>query len=134
NTIHDLLRNPRYHGVIPYGATRKSYIGGTKRRERAEEQLFPAPALRIVDERLAAAVKQRAERMAKAYLRDTNGQLHGRPESGRASKYLLSGLVRCAGCGAAMIVSSTATGSGRRRKRVKQYMCSGRANRGTCSN
>lgn len=32
NTIHDLLRNPRYLGTIPYGATRKKYIGGTERR------------------------------------------------------------------------------------------------------
>jgi site-specific DNA recombinase len=136
NTIHDLLRNPRYLGAIPYGATRKKYIGGTKRCIAGEEQLFPAPHLRIIDEPLAAAVKRRAERMAKIYLRSTNGHLGGRPETGRASRYLLSGLVRCEGCGAAMIVSSGSTGSGKRRQQVRHYVCSGRSNRGpsTCSN
>ncbi len=69
NTIHDLLRNPRYLGFIPFGATRKKYIRGTKRRVRCDEQLFPAPTLRIVEERLAAAVKARTEQMARAYLR-----------------------------------------------------------------
>lgn len=56
--------------------------------------------------------------------------------SGRASQYLLSGLVRCEECGAAMIVSSGATGSGRRRQRVRHYVCSGRSNRGptACGN
>jgi site-specific DNA recombinase len=136
NTIHDLLRNPRYLGNIPYGATLKTYIKGTKRRIPGAEQLFPAPALRIIAPPLAAAVGQRVERMAKIYLRATNGQLGGRPETGRASRYLLSGLMRCEGCGAAMIVSAGSTGSGRTRQQVRHYVCSGRSNRGptACSN
>jgi site-specific DNA recombinase len=136
NTIHDLLRNPRYLGLIPYGATRKKYIGGTKKIIDAPEQLFPVPHLRIIDEKLAAEVKQRVEQMAKVYLRSTGGKVGGRPDTGQASRYLLSGLVRCESCGSAMVVSSSHFGSGKTRKKVKLYVCSGRHNRGpsTCSN
>jgi hypothetical protein len=31
HTIHDMLRNPRYLGFNGYGATKRKYIGGTKR-------------------------------------------------------------------------------------------------------
>ena len=55
---------------------------------------------------------QRIQRMAKIYLRCSRGRLGGRPETGQASRYLLSGLVRCEECGAAMIVSSGSIGSG----------------------
>ncbi len=138
NTVHDILRNSRYLGFIPFGATRKrlDLVEGTTRRVRSEEQLFPAPELRIVPEPLAEAVRKRVEQMRGVYLRSTGGQLHGRPESGRASRYLLPGLVRCQGCGSSMVVSSYGSGSGHGRRQVRCYMCNFRSNRGptACSN
>jgi hypothetical protein len=65
NTVHDILRNPRYTGFIPYGATRKTLdlAEGTKRRVRGKEELIPAPELRIVPAPLAVAVAARVKRV-----------------------------------------------------------------------
>jgi hypothetical protein len=74
--------------------------------------------------------------MRGVYLHATGGALHGRPDAGRVSRYLLSGLVRCEGCGASMVVSSYGSGSGEGRRQVKCYVCSFRQNRGptACEN
>ena len=135
SSLHGMLRNPRYAGKVPFGATRK-YVdadAGTKRRERTGNVLLvDAPELRIVPQSLWDAVQKRLGAMRGVYLRSTGGKLHGRPETGRDSRYLLSGLVRCESCGAAMIVSSYWSG----RQRKSFYCCSYRSNRGStiCSN
>lgn len=137
NTLHDLLRNPRYEGFVLFGAMRNRLaLGEGPRRVRGEEQLFPAPELRIVDERLAQAVKSRAARMRSEYLRTTGGNLGGRPDTGRASRFLLSGLMRCEVCGSSMIVASHGSGSGAKVRQVRHYACNFRVNRGptACSN
>jgi hypothetical protein len=69
-------------------------IHDIQRRVRSEEQLIPAPELRIIPEPPVEAVQQRIKQMRGLYVRSTAGQLHGRPEAGVASRYLLSGLVK----------------------------------------
>ena len=60
HTIHDMLRNPRYLGLNGYGATKRKYIGGTKRIIPGEEQVFEAPHLRIIEDKLGAQVSRGA--------------------------------------------------------------------------
>jgi hypothetical protein len=65
-------------------------------------------------------------------MREQSGTLWGRPETGRVSSYLLSGLARCGLCGASMVA---AKGSGAGRK-YALYACSYNSNRGktVCAN
>ena len=77
------------------------------------------PHWRIVDDDLWTAAHRRIAAAAQVYLRDTNGRVWGRPPSEMASKYLLSGKLRCACCGASMTVRSRAQGG----KRFYYYAC-----------
>ena len=92
--------------------------------------------MRIVPAELWAAVEKRAAAVRRAYLRDANGQLWGRPDMGRASRHLLSGLGRCAVCGGNLLATGLQWGSGPTRRSVKYYMCSYHNRRGAavCSN
>src|SRR5690606_1544617 len=82
------------------------------------------------------AVQKRLQSARQAYLRGTDGKLHGRPESGRASRYLLSGLARCGCCGGSMIATGIPHGSAATRRYVPHYVCSYSDRRGStvCSN
>ena len=90
------------------------------------------PALRIVDEDVWTAVQVRREAAGKSYLSGTGGQRFGRPPNGRESKYLLTGLTRCATCGHSLIVMSRS----HRSRRAYFYRCGGFHSKGSavCSN
>jgi hypothetical protein len=92
----------------------------------------PAPALRIVPEALAHAAVERATGTRAAYLRSTRGATFGRPVNAAESRYLLTGLMRCAHCGASMIVRSRSHGS----RRAFRYACCGfhMKGRAVCAN
>jgi hypothetical protein len=60
-------------------------------RGRAMER----PDLRIIPEPLWNAVQKRLKAVKQNYIREQSGTLWGRPETGRVSSYLLSGLARC---------------------------------------
>ena len=47
-------------GLNGYGATKRKYIGGTKRIIPGEEQVFEAPHLRIIEDKLGAQVSRGA--------------------------------------------------------------------------
>ena len=103
-TVHDMLRNDRYFGFVPFGAMRNRLaIGDGPRRVRGKEELFEAPHLPIVPPALEAAVKKRAEALRSVYRNAPAGAL---PATGRASQFLLSGLMRCKEYGGAMVVAS----------------------------
>ena len=61
------------------------------------------------------------------YLRKTDGRLWGKPANGIESKYLLTGMATCGGCGGAMISYPRTYGSPGHRKRVLVYACRERA-------
>ena len=136
-SIREMLYRERYRGKIPYGLYRKAYRGGTRTRERQETfHLVDAPELRIVPEDLWQAVHERTRGERGAYFAATAGKSTERPDTGRASKYLLSGLMRCTCCGGAMVGTSIAYGSGRTRRREPAYLCSYYNTRGStvCDN
>lgn len=76
------------------------------------------PALRIIDEKLWQAVKQR--QMTTRHAREEAG---GRLGRANRPKYLFSGLTRCACCGSGYIMANR-----------RRLACSGRLNRGICTN
>lgn len=90
------------------------------------------PKLRIVSDDLWNAAHARLEVTRETYLRSQNGQLWGRPLSGVASKYLLTGIGRCAHCGAGLEVRSRSHG----RRRIYFYSCSSyyRGGKAVCPN
>ena len=137
SSIREMLYNARYTGKVPFGEYRKVYKGGTKKRVKVGAPTYAArPDLRILPEDLWSAVQSRLKSVRASYVRENGGTLWGRPEAGRESKYLLSGLARCGCCGASMIATKIALGSRKGRHLVSHYQCSYNSNRGNsvCSN
>jgi hypothetical protein len=134
SSIRAMLYNPRYVGRVPYGAVRRIWRGGTKKRVRdGQVNYADRPDLRIVPHDLWDAVQERSKRVRQTYIRETSGTLWGRPETGSHSRYLLSGLARCGVCGASMVATK---GLGHGRRMYARYACSRATRRGTtiCSN
>ncbi len=135
SSVREILHRELYHGVIVWNRTRKRNPWGQSRRSTkpTEEWIrVDAPELRIVDEPLWQAVQARLETARQSYLRGTNGQLWGRPAEGFESKYLLTGLIRCAVCGGSVYVKSRSHG----RRRAFFYGCTSYHLRGraVCAN
>ena len=76
------------------------------------------PELRIVDDALWERVKE-SQKEGRASVLGERG--HVRPENARRPTYLLSGLIKCGGCGGGFSMVS-----------VNHYGCSNARNRGTC--
>ncbi len=136
SSIREMLYRERYLGKVP-GEHRKVLRAGSRSRERQDNYLLAdRPDLRIVDQELWERVQTRLRGRRQAYLAATHGECHGRPETGRTSRYLLSGLMRCACCGGSMVTTSVALGSGKTRRREPHYLCGYRHNRGStvCAN
>jgi DNA invertase Pin-like site-specific DNA recombinase len=98
-TIRAILERPDYRGETAWNRSRKRNSWGQrllKRSERRREETdwhhMEMPHMRIISEKLAAAVDARRLSQRSQYLRSTKGQLMGRPPLGR---YLLSGMLRC---------------------------------------
>ena len=72
------------------------------------------------------AAHARLEATRQTYLRTQGGRLWGRPPSGLAGKYLLTGLARCGVCGGGLEVRSRSHG----RRRAYFYSCSSFYRRG----
>lgn len=137
SSIHEILRNERYTGMIPWGEYRKGYRKGTKVRVLQNEyERVPAPHLRIVSDELWRVVRERETATQRTYLTRTNGERFGRTGPGRESKYLLTALARCGCCEANLIAEPRQFGPPGNRKSFNYYGCSGHKNRGVpfCSN
>jgi DNA invertase Pin-like site-specific DNA recombinase len=128
-TVRTMLSRDLYRGRIVWGRTRRIDKDGKARilvkRDAAEWLTAEADTLRIVDDDLWAAVQKRLAAMQETYLRDTRGKLWGQPDRRREGQYLLSGLARCAECGANITVLG-------RTPRV--YGCRHHEERGICGN
>jgi len=123
SSVREVLYRPLYRGQIVWNRTRKRTAAGqAKQTDRGAHEWItvPAPALRIVSDDLWTAVHDRLEVSRRLYLRSNSGKLWGRPTSGLESKYLLTGLTRCAGCGGTLTVRSRRHG----KRREYFYACS----------
>lgn len=124
--VREILHRPLYRGEIVWNEFQKIDRGGTKKRRRRAEQEWirlDAPDLRIIPPQLWQAVQARLTR-AKGpgghYFRDQD------------SKYLLTGMARCAHCGGPM----TIVGQDYHRKKGRFYGCAYYKSRGSaiCKN
>ncbi len=124
--VREILYRPLYRGEIIYGQLQKFVRGGTKkRRERDQKDWIrvDAPELRIVAQDLWNTAQMRLARAkagGKSVFRDQD------------SKYLLTGLARCAHCGGPI----EALGRDYSRKKGRYYGCAYHRKRGTaiCKN
>jgi site-specific DNA recombinase len=101
-----------YRGRIVYGMTQWQDRGGERVKVDTPPETWitvEAEHLRIVHEALWQAAHRRLDTTRARYARLTAGKLVGRPEPTLESPYLLTGFVRCAGCGggvSAQVVTS----------------------------
>lgn len=97
SAIRAMLYRNRYFGIVEYGAT--------KNKRSKEVITYTDKKLRIIDEVLWHKVQKRLKDTRETYIQDNNGHLWGRPETGRESKYLLSGLGKCTCCGGTITIT-----------------------------
>ncbi len=135
SSVRAALHRPLYRGEILWNTTRKRDAWGRHAqhaRPKAEWMRRDAPELRIVSEALWQAAHARLGAARATYMKGTQGNPWGRPPTGGTTKYLLSGLSRCATCGGGLLVKSRDHG----RRRAFYYGCSGYHMRGctVCGN
>ncbi len=126
SAVREILHRPLYRGEIVYGRLQKIVRGGTKRRRQREEKeviRIDAPDLRIITPQVWAQVEAKLtshQNRGRAVFRDTE------------SKYLLTGMARCAHCGGPMQI----VGQDYNRKKGRFYGCSYYKKRGAsiCKN
>jgi site-specific DNA recombinase len=133
SSVWTVLHNETYRGLAVWNKRKRSDPWGQRARRRRPEAEWirtEVPHWRVVSDEQWTAAHQRVAATAAAYLRATNGQRWGRPPSGGESKYLLSGFLRCALCGASLAVHSTS------QRRQTYYVCASFHDRGStvCAN
>ena len=109
SSVREILHRPLYRGEIVWNRIRKRDQWGVKRygqRPESEWIRVPAEDLRIISDELRQAAHARLSASRASYLGGTRGVRWGRPPSGIASKYLLTGMASCGRCGGSMIVTS----------------------------
>lgn len=120
NSLHDLLKNKKYIGILVYGKAPRSASGTRNSHGDAPDDIIEiedaVPA--IVDRNVWEKVQKKME----ANKRDKAG----RPNTVR--DYPLKGKVFCGECGAALIY----TGSKNSNARYHYYSCSGKQRHGNC--
>lgn len=130
STIREILRNAAYIGERTFKKRQWMKLPGTntrryRRRDEAEVIRQMHPELAIIDAELWAQVRARAESVRATYTKPPSGAARG-AVSGRRNNYVLSGLLVCGECGAAMTIASGTSAS--------YYSCSDYKKRGTCAN
>lgn len=126
SAVREILYRPLYKGEIVWNQHEKIVRGGTKKRRQREEKdwiRIEAPDLRIIAPDVWEAVQAR--------LAKVKGTGHS-PVRDQDSKYLLTGMARCAHCGGPM----TIVGQDYHRRKGRFYGCSYYKTRGSsiCKN
>lgn len=124
--VREILHRPLYKGEIVWNQLEKIVRGGTKKRRQRDEKdwiRLDAPELRIITPEVWNAVQARVSKtkgVGRAPFRDQD------------SKYLLTGMARCAHCGGPM----TIVGQDYHRRKGRFYGCSYYKTRGSsiCKN
>lgn len=126
SSLHAMLRNERYRGVIKWNRREKAYRKGTKvrlPREAADWIEVRVPELAIINDALWSAAQQRM-RVGSEYLGPKN--VDPKRRGGRRFAHLLSGLARCADCGGPLTIVNHKTA----RTLIRSYTCKNHHDRG----
>jgi len=114
SAVREILYRPLYKGEIVWNQHEKIIRGGTKKRRQREEKdwiRIEAPDLRIINQDVWESVQARLAKVkgtGRSAFRDQD------------SKYLLTGMARCAHCGGPM----TIVGQDYHRRKGRFYGCS----------
>jgi site-specific DNA recombinase len=135
SSVRTVLFRTLYRGVVTWNRTKKrNAFGQVQQRPRDPRDWVQVDVAerRIVSDVLWQAAHDRLERARQNYLAGTQGKAWGRPVTGTAAKYLLTGIARCGVCGAGLTVRSRAHGAGR----SFRYVCATHHYRGRaiCAN
>lgn len=139
STIRAMLYRPRYTGSLQYGEYRNVRSSGRAGKCVKQDKLLSVVTndkLAIIEPALWDKVQKRLVAVKGTYLRKNNGTLWGRPDAGRESKYLLSGLARCGCENRGHVCGGNITITGGQKRSHYYYGCSYHQNRGSrvCSN
>ena len=134
SSVRSVIFRRTYLGELRYGMTRKRDKWGrrhTQKRPDNDVLVVDQPSWRIVSQAEWDAAHSRFAAAAATCGSATPGSAC-RPRLGVASKYLLSGLARCASCGGSLVAHVTSD----RSRRYPYYICSTFSNRGrtVCGN
>ncbi len=127
STIRAILYNERYAGVWRFKQRQWVKVPGTNRRQpqtrnAADVMTMERPELRIIEASVWTEVQARLAAVRRNYTkRKREGGIVRKP-----TKYLLSGLLVCAQCGAPMSISAGSNAA--------YYRCQGNRTKGTCPN
>lgn len=122
NSLHDLLKNEKYIGVLRYGSASIDADGHRNTHAEREDAIRVEGALpAIVDRETWEKVQKRMKENQKAKA--------GRPPMARS--YPLKGKVFCGECGAAMSVTRSESRGGRQ---YYSYRCGSKERHGSCEN
>jgi site-specific DNA recombinase len=129
--IHAMLRREMYIGRVIWNRSKFVKSPGTNKRVRrsrppSEWRVIERPELRIVSDELWRHVQERLAWTKKIYGQQKRSGLLNRSAS---SRYLFSGIVKCAVCGGNLVITS-----GRSRRGHRRYGCSHHFYRGACPN
>ena len=130
SSIRALVYNQRYTGTWTFNErqwVRDPTTGKRRPRPNAPSDLIvkERPELRIIDPETWDGVQARLKRVKAAYTRNPDGTPKGRAIPGKATPYLLSGLLVCGECGARLIITGSKAPS-------RVYRCGDHLKRGTC--
>ena len=128
SSVREILYRSLYHGEIIWNQSRKRDRWGVKHQQPRHDREWlriPAPDLAIVPESLWAAAHAQMTHQRERYSRTSP---HGAPPWSTEARYLLTGLLRCATCGAGLEARSRSHGQ----QRAVFYGCSAYHRRG-CS-
>ena len=121
NSLHDMLRNEKYIGVLRYGRVAQDPDGRrNNHRDDANMIRIEGGIPAIIDRETWEKVQRRMDLNKK--------EQAGRPATVR--EYPLKGKIFCAECGSAMTIT---TGASHGRKYL-YYSCAGKKRRGQCDN
>jgi DNA invertase Pin-like site-specific DNA recombinase len=128
-TIHEMLRNEIYHGVVVWGRTKKCRNPETGKKisrpvPESQWRRVEVPELRIIPEDLWVSVQKRLKKS-----RETFHKRGGLTRTERSRTYLFSGILACGDCNGSMVICA---GGGRRG--YTKYGCHEHKHTGTCGN
>jgi len=122
--FHNMLKNPKYHGLYIYNR-KKEYNIARQRRSTIK----PESEWIVVEDGIPAIIDKETFDKVQLKLKE-NSRRGGKYRAKEV--YLLSGLIHCAECGAALSGNSRLNGA--KSSRYVSYRCSGNSSKLTCSN
>lgn len=123
NSLYEILRNPKYVGYYVFNRAPKRIEGHRNWHARKKEDeiiALPDAVPRIIPEEVYQKVQERLNSKKMATPRQRSDEL-----------YILTGVIKCGKCGAAMVGNSSKAKDG---KRKRYYECSRKLRTRECNN